>query len=100
MRPMTALLACAVSLSACAIPRGTAYNPHPPPPPPRREAALKPPVTEELLILQPGHWEWTGSGYVWETHRFVPREGHGSLWLDGHWVIEGGDWAWAPGRWV
>ena len=101
MRVLTVLtVAGSLGLAACAIPRGNAYNPNPLPPPPRAETIPKPPVTEELLVWQPGHWDWTGAGYVWEPGNYVGRDGHGTLWLDGHWVTQDGGWAWVPGHWV
>ena len=100
MRVAIVLIAGSLVLAACGIPRGAAYNPNPLPPAPRAETIPKPPVTEELLIWQPGHWDWTGTGYAWAPGKYVAREGHGSLWLDGHWVTSGTGWAWVPGGWV
>ena len=71
-----------VGLSAC---QQALQPPYPPVPPLRAEAMGKPPVTETLLIWQPGHWDWTDGAYEWVPGSFVPREGHGELWMPGYW---------------
>ncbi len=93
-----AMAAVAVGLlSGCA---GMAANPNPPVPAPLPDPMTKPPVTGEPLIWQPGHWDWTGSGYVWAQGQWVPAAGHGALWMPGFWQQTGGGWAWQPAHWT
>lgn len=94
------LLASSLGLAACVAPAGVPYNPNPLPPPVRAETIPKPPPTEELLIWQPGHWDWTGSGYAWEAGLWIKREGHGTQWQDGYWKSTGTGWEWIKPHWV
>jgi hypothetical protein len=84
-----------LGLAAC-----DAVSPPPPPPPIKVEVIPNPPVTETLLIWQPGHWDWTGSGYVWVPGAFTPRGTHSNLWMQGFWDNSGGSWKWVPAHWV
>jgi hypothetical protein len=70
------------------------------PPPGRSETIPKPPVSEQPLVWQPGHWDWTGGSYAWRPGQWVLRAGHGTLWQDGYWAREGGTWVWIPGHWL
>ena len=70
------ILLWAVLLAAC-----TAQPPAPPVPAPRADPMPLPPVTPEALIWQPGHWDWTGSGYVWAPGFYVPAASHGGNWM-------------------
>jgi hypothetical protein len=70
------------------------------PPPIPVETVPKPPVSEEPLIWQPGHWDWTGSAYVWTQGSWVVRAGHGTQWQDGYWVNQGASWVWVAGHWL
>ena len=87
-----ALLGAAWILSGCA----TSTPPPPVPPPPVAEAIPNPPVSPTPLIWQPGHWDWTGSSYVWSSGEFVPREGHGDLWMPGFWEKTPSGWVRHP----
>jgi hypothetical protein len=75
-------------------------NPYPPPPPRREEMVPKPPVTDQLIIWEPGHWDWIGDGYTWREGRYVPLDGHDSHWLDGYWSNQSGTWLWVPAHWM
>ena len=94
------LLAGALGLASCVASPQLAYNSHPPPPPPVAETIPKPPVTEEVLVWQPGHWDWNGAGYLWVQGRFVPQAGHGNLWMPGFWQRSGGTEVWLPAHWM
>lgn len=48
-------------------------NPPPPLPAPMTESIPKPPVSAVPLIWQPGHWDWTGSGYGWIPGQYKSR---------------------------
>jgi WXXGXW repeat (2 copies) len=74
--------------------------PPPPPPAPVAETIPLPPVSATPLIWQPGHWDWTGSAYVWSPGQFVPREGHGEFWMQGFWERTQSGWVWHPAHWV
>jgi hypothetical protein len=89
-------------LSACA-PQPDAEdtpNPHPPVPALIPETMTKPPVIAEPLLWQPGHWDWTGSGYTWAPGQWVPAQGHGPLWMPGWWSHSSGGWVWQPPHWT
>jgi hypothetical protein len=75
-------------------------NPNPPVPPLQAETIPLPPVTATLLIWQPGHWDWTGNGYVWVPGAYVPRGDHSDQWLPAHWALVGGSWVWQPAHWL
>ncbi|MGA8197963.1 MAG: hypothetical protein WB902_31895 [Acetobacteraceae bacterium] len=91
-----ALLGAAWILTGC-VP-GNA--PPPVPPPPMTETIPNPPVTATPLIWQPGHWDWTGSAYVWSAGEYVARAGHGDLWMPGFWEKTPSAWVWHPAHWV
>ena len=92
-------LAGGFALAGCAVPAGVAYNPYPQPPPVRAEVIPQAPVSEDVMIWQPGHWDWAGTGYLWREGRWVQREGHGTGWQDGYWTNASGSWAWVPAHW-
>jgi hypothetical protein len=75
-------------------------NPNPPPPPPRVETIPKPPVSEDLLVWQPGHWEWAGTGYVWQAGEYVKLDGHTNQYMPGYWDKQNGAWVWLAGHWL
>ena len=75
-------------------------NPYPPAPAALSETIPKPPITAEPLMWQPGHWDWSGSGYVWAPGQYVPAAGHGNLWMPGWWAKTSGGWAWQPAHWT
>jgi hypothetical protein len=102
--PAPALMALLV-LSACATLRpGPATPPmpscpHVPPPPTEKP----PPRPNSALpqILQPGHWEWDTSGYVWHQPHWQTRLTKRSApWLDGYWAPNGGACVWHNGRFL
>jgi hypothetical protein len=86
-------------LAGCATTLPQAQPPNPAPPIPHEDIPL-PPVSEEPLIWQPGHWNWTGSGYDWEGGAWMLRGGHGTMWQDGYWALQGGSWRWVPAHWL
>jgi hypothetical protein len=87
-------------LAGCNPQAGQQENPYPPVPPVMSEVVPKPPVTAEPLMWQPGHWDWTGSGYVWAKGQYVPAAGHGSLWMPGWWSRSPAGWTWVPPHWM
>ncbi|HQT78156.1 MAG TPA: hypothetical protein PLD10_13960 [Rhodopila sp.] len=78
----------------------TDANPYPAVPPLISEPIPKPPVTAEALMWQPGHWDWTGSGYVWAKGQYVPAAGHGNMWMPGWWARTPSGWQWQPPHWM
>ena len=75
-------------------------NPYPPVPPLAAEVIPKPPVTGEQLLWQPGHWDWSGGGYVWARGEYVPAASHGNLWMPGWWSRTDAGWTWQPAHWT
>jgi len=88
-----------VLLAGCDTPPREALAAPAPPPPVPAETVPLPPVTEERLIWQPGHWDWTGSRYLWREGRWVSRRDHGVEWQPGYWTREGDGWSWVPAHW-
>ena len=78
----------------------TAGNPFPPVPPSMAETIPKPPVSAETLLWQPGHWDWNGSGYVWQPGEYVPAAGHGNLFQFGYWEQTPTGWLWVKPHWT
>lgn len=78
----------------------TSGNPFPPVPPPIAETMPKPPVSGQELTWQPGHWNWNGSGYVWQKGEYVPAAGHGKLFQPGYWAQTPSGWSWQPAHWT
>jgi hypothetical protein len=88
-------------LAGCTPPEATTVtNAHPPVPALIPETIPKPPVSAETLIWQPGHWDWTGGGYVWQRGQYVPAAGHGYLWMQGYWDHTPAGWTWQPAHWT
>jgi hypothetical protein len=99
MRPLPlAALAGLALLSACAA--QVIAPPYPPVPPPQAEMIPKPPVSEQPLIWQPGHWDYTGASYAWTGGAWVLRAGHGTAWQDGYWTQVNGAWSWVAPHWT
>ncbi len=93
----TALLGAGL-LAGCAVP-GTPPPPVPPPPP-QAEVIPNPPVTDVPLIWQPGHWNWTGTGYAWQPGAYVPRGTHSNMFMPGYWQQTSTGWSWVPAHWM
>ncbi len=87
-------------LAGCASGTANMANPYPPVPAALAETMPKPPVTGEPLMWQPGHWDWSGTGYVWQPGQYVPAAGHGGLWQSGWWNRTSSGWTWQPGHWT
>jgi hypothetical protein len=95
---LAAALFGAAALAGCAP---EAPKAPPPVPPPQAEVIPKPPVTATPLVWQPGHWNWNGSGYVWEPGQYVPRDGHSDMYMPGYWAESPqGGWHWVPAHWM
>ena len=96
-----ALIAAGALLSGCAGPATTpAAAPYPPVPAPWAETIPNPPVTATPLLWQPGYWDWTGGGYVWQPGRYVPRDGHSDLFMPGYWKQTPSGYVWQPAHWL
>jgi hypothetical protein len=68
-------------------------------PPPMAETIPKPPVSPTPLMWQTGHWDWTGSAYVWVPGQYVTAEGHSNVWLPAFWEKTEAGWVWHPAHW-
>jgi hypothetical protein len=44
--------------------------------------------------------EAAGTGYVWQPGEYVPREGHGNLYMPGYWAQSAAGWQWQPPHWL
>jgi hypothetical protein len=88
-------LASLLALAGC-----IAAGPPAPIPTPLAEAVPKPPVSPVPLSWQPGHWDWTGTSYVWTPGQYVDAAGHGSNWMTGWWEKTDSGWVWRPAHWM
>jgi hypothetical protein len=75
-------------------------GPPAPIPPPLTEVMPKPPVSAVPLTWQPGHWDWTGSAYVWAPGEFVDRTGGSGTWIPPSWGRTSSGWVWLPAHWL
>jgi hypothetical protein len=101
---VAALLACAAIsslglLSGCVAgppPRGVVYVESAPPPDQIEVIGVAPSV-EHVWI--PGHYNWSGSAYVWVSGRWEVRPHHGARWVRGRWRRHERRWYWVEGHW-
>jgi hypothetical protein len=84
-----------LALAACALSGPPAEIPAPLP-----ETMTKPPVSPQPLVWQPGHWDWTGSSFVWTAGQYVDATGHSRNWMPGWWEETSSGWVWRPGHWM
>jgi len=71
------------------------------PPPPQAETVPPPPaaVASEYFVWEPGHWHWTGTGFVWIPGSYIERPYLGRVWIHGGWTYSDLTWTWTPGHW-
>lgn len=99
-RILVAFFATAI-LAACSTTTTETPTFTPPPiPAPIDETRPEPPVSADPLQWQPGHWNWNGSGYVWQPGEYVPARGHGPLFQPGYWAQTPSGWVWRSARWT
>ncbi len=94
-----ALISAGCLLSGC-VNETTTAGPYSPVPPPRPETIPPPPVTGTALLWMPGHWDWNGTGYIWQPGQYVPRDGHTNMFQPGFWQHTAAGWAWVPAHWM
>ncbi len=99
MRKTPLVLALAASLAMLSGCVPATYAP-PAVPPPQAESIPLPPVTGVPLIWQPGHWNWTGTGYAWQPGLYVPQGGHSNMFMPGYWAQTTAGWAWVAPHWM
>jgi hypothetical protein len=107
--PLAALLLASSLIAGCYVE----------PPPPARVAVAAPASPEVLVTVRPpapryevvpvapggqvvwdpGHWRWSGAGYVWLPGHYVRRPTQYAEWIPGRWVDRPGGWVWAEGHW-
>jgi len=86
------ILLCLALLAACTTPSRT-----PPVPAPLADTVPLPPVTPDPMIWQPGHWDWTGSGFTWTNGGWILTETAGKHYVLGYWDKDGN---WVAPHWV
>ena len=67
------------------------------PPPSRVEVVPPPPAS--TMVWVPGHWQWNGQNYAWESGHYIARPSDQAEYEPGHWVQTAGTWTWVPGQW-
>lgn len=106
MRTLPALGAAALllALAGCNAPpppNTTGANPYPPVPVAQVDPIPRPPVSAVPLLWQPGHYDWTGSGYAWTQGVYIPRDGRSGQWQQGYWRRDADlSWHWVPAHWA
>ena len=93
LRPL--VFGVSLALAACAT-----SGPPAPIPPPLAETMPNPPVSPVPEMWQPGHWDWTGSSYVWVPGQYVEATGHGGTWMPGWWEKTDSSWVWHSAHWL
>ena len=93
------LLAAALLLGLAGAVPALAQPAYPPVPPPRYEPIPPPPGGR--VSWEPGHWHWTGVGYVWVQGRYVARQPRYGRYVPGHWQFNRrlGQYEWRPAHW-
>ncbi|HET6194507.1 MAG TPA: hypothetical protein VFE12_02085 [Acetobacteraceae bacterium] len=89
------ILAILLLLGACAVGGPPAAIP-----PPMAETIPRPPVSPVPLTWQPGHWDWTGSSFVWVPGQYVDLGAKGGTWMQPFWQQTGSGWVWQQGHWM
>ena len=97
MRPVRLFLAVSLCLIAGCAP--VVVGP-PPKPPLRTEQIPLPPASDSPVTWQPGHYDWTGTDYVWVPGEWVSSAGHGIMWQDGEWEGTPPALVWVPAHWI
>jgi hypothetical protein len=69
-------------------------------PPPMAETIPKPPVSPVPLSWQPGHWDWTGSSFVWVPGQYVDAARASGTWMPPFWEKTDSGWAWRSAHWL
>jgi hypothetical protein len=71
------------------------------PPPLRYEPVPPPPRRGEIVIWQPGHWQWEARrhDWAWIPGAYVERPYRNAAWEPGHWIARHHEWVWIPGHW-
>lgn len=67
------------------------------PPPPMSEVIIEAPGPRERFVWDPGHYVWDGYDYHWSPGRWIARrDGH---WVPSEWVETPRGWRFVPGHW-
>ena len=67
------------------------------------EGLVRPVQTVEqrnALVWQPGHWDWTGSSYVWTPGQYVEAANHSGNWMPSYWEKTRSGWVWRAAHWM
>jgi len=68
------------------------------PPPPRVETI--PPPPSAVMVWEPGHWNWNGNDWEWDSGHYAERPRPSAAWVPGNWTQQAdGRWTWVPGHW-
>lgn len=73
----------------------------PPVPPPIAETIPPPPSGSPYTVIwQPGHYDWSGQGYIWRSGEWVRQVGGLHLWQPGYWAVSPEGETWVSAHWV
>jgi len=68
--------------------------------PPELRTEVIPPAASDLVVWDPGHWQWTGDNWAWQPGHYVTRPQTTAMWEPGHWVPNAaGGYMWVDGHW-
>lgn len=89
-----------LALGACSVQQDVAACPKPP----ERKAEVipKPPISEQVMLWQPGHWDYSNGNYIWAPGQWIPRGNRSGQWFDGYWTRDAAPSPchWVPAHWL
>jgi hypothetical protein len=69
-------------------------------PPPPAQSEVIPPAPGPNYVWVPGYWAWDGKhNYVWQSGHYEARPTERARYEPGHWERTRQGWVWEPGRW-
>ena len=81
-------------------PSMTIVAPKEPPKPNAETVPPPPPGPANYFVWEPGHWHWTGQGFIWISGHYLEAPYQSRVWIHGGWTSNGGlSWTWTPGHW-
>ena len=81
-------------------PTMTIVAPKEPPPLSAETVPPPPPGPANYFVWEPGHWHWTGQGFIWISGHYLETPYQSGVWVHGGWTSNGGlSWTWTPGHW-
>lgn len=89
-----------LALTGCSVQQDVSACPKPPAR--KAEVIPKPPISEQVMLWQPGHWDYSGGNYAWAPGQWIPRGNRSGQWFDGYWTRDAAPSPchWVPAHWL